>query len=166
MASTSRDNFYQTGIGGATTLSQLSGEGRVIIGDAVATRTLLPQESGALCLMDRAAGVIYTLPTPAIGLWFEFATTVSRTTNAHKIITASITTQFLLGEVFMYTTATASGAGFAADGSTIAALSSNGTTTGGVIGDRYRVTALSTTQWLIDGTLVGSGTIATPFATS
>lgn len=165
MASTSADNYEQVSYYAAA-MSQHRGYARHIIGDAVATRQLLPVESGALCLMDRAAGVVYTLPTPVIGMQFEFATTVSRTSNAHKIITASITTQFLLGEIFMYTTATASGAGFAADGTTIAALSSNGTTSGGLIGDRYRVTAISATQWLIDGVCVGSGTIITPFATS
>ena len=75
-------------------------------------------------------------------------------------------TEFLLGEVFAYTTATASGAGFAANGTTIRALSSNGTTTGGLIGDDYTVTAISATVWFISGVTVGSGTLATPFATS
>ena len=164
MASTSADSYEQLSYQN-TKMSQHIGWARQIIGDAVATRTLLPKESGALCLMDSAAGVIYTLPTPVIGMQFEFATTVTRTSNAHKIITATAA-QFLLGEIFMYTTATASGAGFAADGTTIRALSSNGTTSGGIIGDRYRVTAISSTVWLIDGVCVGSGTIVTPFATS
>lgn len=157
--------YEAVGYGGSKGSLQ-RGAARFIISDAVATRTLLAKESGALCLFDRAAGVVYTLPTPVIGLQFEFATTVTITSNAAKIVTASITTQFLLGEIFMYTTATASGAGFAADGTTIAALSANGTTKGGIIGDRYRVTAISSTQWVIDGTSVGSGTIVTPFATS
>jgi hypothetical protein len=142
------------------------GAARFVISDAVATRTLLAKESGALCCFDAAAGTVYTLPTPVIGLQYEFFTTVSVTSNAQKIVTASITTQFLLGEVFAYTTATASGAGFAANGTTIAALSMNGTTTGGLIGTRFIVTALSSTQWAIHGVTVGSGTLATPFATS
>ena len=44
------------------------------IAEAVATRTLLPEESGALCLFDRAAGVVYTLPVPVKGMQFEFST--------------------------------------------------------------------------------------------
>lgn len=144
---------------------KIRGPHRQVISEGVATRTLLAGESGALCLFDRAAGVVYTLPPPVAGMVFEFQTTVSRTSNAHKIITDAATT-FLVGEVFMYTTATASGAGFAADGTTIRAVSSNGTTSGGVIGDRYRVTGISATQWAIDGSLVGSGTIITPMATS
>jgi hypothetical protein len=42
----------------------------------------------------------------------------------------------------------------------------NGTTTGGLLGTWFRFTALSTTQWLVTGIDQGSGTVATPFATS
>jgi hypothetical protein len=164
MASTSAANYeqlsYQNSKG-----SQHIGWARHIIGDAVATRKLLPFESGALCQLDVAAGVVYTLPTPVIGMQFEFIVTVTVTSNAHKIIT-NLATEFLLGEVFMYSTATASGAGFAANGTTIRALSANGSTTGGIIGERYIVTALSSTVWHISGVQVGSGTLATAFATS
>lgn len=164
MASTNASNYEQVSYGNSKG-SQHIGWNRVIIGDAVATRVLLPKESGALCLLDSAAGVVYTLPTPVIGMQFEFAVTVTVTSNAHKIIT-NLSTEFLLGEVFMYSTATASGAGFAANGSTIRALSANGSTTGGIIGERYIVTALSATVWHISGVQVGSGTLATAFATS
>ena len=142
------------------------GAARFVIADAAATRTLLAKESGALCCFDVASGVVYTLPTPVIGLQFEFFATVSVTSNAHKIVTASTSTQFLLGSVLMDSIATASPAGFSANGSSIAALSSNGTTTGGLLGSRFIVTAISTTQWVIHGVCVGSGTLATPFAAS
>lgn len=163
MGSTTAQNYEQLSYGG--TASQWRGQHRAIIGDAVATRTLTAKESGALCLLDSAAGVIYTLPTPVIGMTFEFLVTVSVTSNAHKIIT-NLSTEFLLGAVTMVTIATASPAGFAANGTTIRALSANGTTTGGLIGETYRVTALSSTVWGITGVTVGSGTIVTPFATS
>ncbi|MGZ5053309.1 MAG: hypothetical protein ACXWAT_00040 [Methylobacter sp.] len=164
MASTVHQNYEQLSFCGPEGC-QARGLHRQIIGDAVATRTLLPDESGALCLFDRAAGVVYTLPTPVIGMQFEFLTTVSITSNAAKVIT-NLSTEFLLGEIFAFTTATVAGAGFAADGSTIRAISENGSTTGGLIGDRFIVTAISSTQWAITGVTVGSGTIATPFATS
>lgn len=166
MSSTTAQNYEQTTYRGG--LAQIRGFARELIGDAVATRQLLVDESGAFCQFDRAAGVVYTLPAltaALIGMQFEFLVTVSVTSNAHKIITADAAT-FLLGEVFAFTTATASGAGFAADGSTIRALSANGSTTGGLIGERYIVTAISATQWAITGQTVGSGTLATPFATS
>lgn len=155
--------YEAVGYGGSKGSLQ-RGASRFIISDAVATRVLLAKESGAMCMFDAAAGTVYTLPTPVIGLQYEFFTTVSVTSNAHKIVTAVTASQFLLGEVFSYTTATASGAGFAANGSSITALSSNGTTTGGLIGSRFIVTAISSTVWAIHGCIVGSGTIATPFA--
>lgn len=167
MPSNTLQNYEQLSYG-APGLSMHRGQARQVISDAVATRTLLAKESGALCCMDSAAGVVYTLPPASaamIGATFEFITTVTVTSNAAKVITADAAT-FLLGEVLMGSTATASPGGFAANGSTIRALSSNGSTTGGIIGDRYRVTCISATQWFVEGVLIGSGTLATPFATS
>jgi hypothetical protein len=167
MASTSDDNFEQLSRKG-TNLSQHVGEGRKIIGDAVATRTLLATESGAMCLFDRAAGVVYTLPVITennVSMFFDFRTTVTITSNAAKVITGAAT-QFILGNVQIVIAASATTLAAAFNGSTHVALSSNGTTTGGVIGDQYRLTAISTTQWLIEGMVSGSGSIATPAATS
>lgn len=144
------------------------GQYRQIIDGVGATRTLAPEESGALCRFDVATGVVYTLPAPSaqtIGLWYDFAVTVSVTSNAHKVITDAATT-FLVGAVLMGSIATASPGGFSANGTTIRALSANGTTTGGLIGETYRVTCISATQWQISGVCIGSGTLATPFATS
>ncbi len=138
---------------------------RDVISGVGATRTLLQGESGALCLMDRAAGVTYTLPTPVVGMQFEFQTSVSVTSNAAKVITAAAT-QFLLGTIQVIGGTTETTVSADANGTTIVAISSNGSTTGGLIGDRYRVTAISATQWVIDGYVSGSGTVATPFATS
>lgn len=160
MASTVAQNYEQLSYGGNA--CQVRGHHRQIIGDAVATRILLPKESGAVVLLDIASGT-WTLPTPVIGMNFEFRTTVTAT--AQKIVT-SAATEFLLGSVQVYTIATASAGGFAANGTTIRSWTSNGTTQGGLAGDRFSVTAISATQWLIEGLLVGSGTIATGFATS
>jgi hypothetical protein len=57
-------------------------------------------------------------------------------------------------------------AGFAFDGSTHVACTMNGTTTGGLIGTTLRFRAISTTVWFVTGVILGSGTIATPAATS
>ena len=143
-----------------------TGSHRQIIQGVGATRTLLAKESGALCLMDRAAGVVYTLPTPVEGMQFEFEASVAVTTNAYKVITAA-STQFLLGSVIMGDeTIATSGDVFEANGTTIVAISEDGATKGGLIGDRFTLTAISATQWLIHGVLRGAGTLATPFATS
>lgn len=163
MASTTAQNYEQLSYGGAA--SQVRGQHRQIIGDAVATRTLLQKESGALCLFDRAAGVVYTLPAPVIGMQFDFCSTVTITSNAAKIITNSASV-FILGDVQMVIDAAATVLAAAGNGSTHVSISMNGTTTGGVIGTRLRLTAISSTQWVIDGKVSASGTLATPFATS
>lgn len=164
MPSTSRQNYEQLSYRGDN-LSQHTSQAREIIGDAVATRTLVPKESGALCLFDRAAGVVYTLPTPVIGMVFEFATTVTVTSNSHKVITAA-GTQFILGNLQMILVGAATTLAVAGNGSTHVAITSNGSTTGGVIGGRFKLTAISSTQWLVDGYVSGTGSLATPFATS
>lgn len=136
--------------------------------NATAATTLTAAQAGALVLWNAAAGFTITLPAitaETIGIWFEFAVATTVTSSNHKLITGDAA-DFLLGEVLTYTTATASPAGFAFNGSTHIACTMNGTTTGGIIGTKLKVTAISATQWVIEGAIVGSGTIATPAATS
>jgi len=140
------------------------GQHKNVIQSVGATRTLLANESGSLCLFDRAAGNVYTLPVPIVGMQFEFLTTVAVTSNAQKVITDAATT-FLLGCVTSGELAAAMDV-FQANGSTHVAISSNGSTTGGLIGSRYKVVCVSSTIWTIEGVIVGSGTLADPFATS
>lgn len=151
-------------VGGPTGSLQLGAHRQVIQGVG-ATRTLLAKESGALCLYDRAAGVVYTLPTPVEGMEFTFMTSVTITAGAAKVICS--TGAFLLGTIFGYTTDVTEIDGFSADGANDLAISSNGSTTGGVIGGRYTLTAISTTQWMITGNVFcGTSTPSTPIATS
>lgn len=142
------------------------GQHRQVIQGVGATRTLLAEESGALCLFDRAAGNVYTLPAPVEGMQFEFSTTVAVTSNAAKVITDAATT-FLIGSVMLGSLTVAdSGDVFQANGSTHRAISMDGATKGGLVGGSFKVTAISSTQWVIEGDAVGSGTLADPFATS
>lgn len=138
------------------------GKHRQVIQSVGATRTLLAKESGSLCLFDVATGNAYTLPTPVEGMQFEFLATVDVTSNAYSVTTKAAT-QFILGAV--NSTKLAAGTDiFQADGTSHVTISMAGSTTGGLIGSVFSLTAISTTQWVIDGSLVGSGTLATPFA--
>ena len=158
-----KQNYEQVSYGGNASMH--TGSHRLVISDGVSARTLLAKESGALCLFDRAAGTVYTLPAPVIGMNFEFQTTTTITSNAAKVITDATTT-FLLGTVDMVINTSATTLAALGNGTTHVAISSNGSTTGGVQGDSYKVTAISSTQWVITGLVSGSGTLATPFATS
>jgi hypothetical protein len=143
-----------------------TGVHREVLQSVGATRTLKAEESGSLCLLDRAAGIVYTLPAPVEGMQFEFLATVAVTSNAYKVITNSASV-FIVGGVIMGdVTVAQSGDYFEADGTTHVAISEDGATKGGLLGDRFVLTAISSTQWAIHGVLHGAGTLATPFATS
>lgn len=164
MASTTAQNSEQLSTG-ASDGCQARGLKQVIIGDSVATRTLKAAESGATCLFDRAAGTVYTLPAPVIGMQFDFIVTTAITSNAAKIITAAAT-EFLSGTIQVVGGTTETTVSADGNGSTHVAISMNGTTTGAAGGGRLKFTALSSTLWHVDGYVNGSGTVATPFATS
>lgn len=130
-----------------------------------ATLALTAAQSGTTVALDRAAGVTVTLPTPALGLKYTFIVATVPTSNKHKIITGTPTSQFLAGGVFFDKSLTITR--YDGDGSTAVSLNLNGTTTGGLsIGDKVTFTGVSSTIWSVDGIVTASGTLATPFATS
>lgn len=141
------------------------GAHRQVIQSVGATRTLLAKESGSYCVNDRAAGVVWTLPTPVEGMQFDFITTVSRTsTNAYTVQT-SASTVFLLGAVMAGdATIATSGDIFTANGTSHVAITCNSDVKGGFIGEHYKLVALSTTIWHISGLVIGTGTMVDPFA--
>ena len=126
-------------------------------------------QSGALVIFASLTGNLVTLPTPVKGCWFEFINELAATSNETKIVTNSITTEFLLGSVISASETVAEGMDvFTADGtSNHVSISMNGSTTGGQVGTRLVLTALSTTQWLIKGVNQGSGgAVVDPFSSS
>jgi hypothetical protein len=131
-----------------------------------ATVTLTKAQSGSTILFDRAAGIIFTLPSCTPGLKYTFLVSTSVTSNNHKIITSTGTELFVGGLISNDTDTSGAAVFFDANGSTHIACTMNGTTTGGLIGTRINVECISSTQWLISGINRGSGTVATPFATS
>lgn len=146
---------------GRPTGSIWRGKHRTVIQGVGATRTLLPKESGSLCLFDSASGNIYTLPTPVEGMQFDFLTTVAVTSNAQRVSTSAATV-FMGGSITMGRLAATMGVFQAGIAATVA-ISMAGSTTGGLIGSYFTLTALSATTWGIRGYVVGSGTLATPF---
>ena len=53
---------------------------------------------------------------------------------------------------------------FKSDSSSNDTMTMNGTTTGGIVGSWVEFTAISSAAYFVRGSLIGSGTIATPFA--
>lgn len=128
-----------------------------------ATRTLKPEESGGIFLWDAATGVDFTLPAPVVGMEFTFLATVSVTSNAHAISTDAATT-FIGGAIQQVIDTSGTSEGQVGDETSHVTISMNGSTTGGLKGTYIKVVATSTTTWMATGLVVGSGTLATPFA--
>jgi hypothetical protein len=134
------------------------------------TVTLAAKQTGSTCLLDSATGVVYTLPAPVVGLVFDFVASVAVTSNAYKIVTDAGTT-FLVGGVGLGLVDTTPSANAGpklevGNGSSHVAVTMNGSTTGGLLGTTLRFTCIGAALWNVSGIVVGSGTIATPFATS
>ena len=99
-------------------------------------------------------GVLYTIWVP---------TTIS--TSSLKIATDG--TDMYLGSLLSVDTDT-SGAmvGFTANGTTHDFINLNGTTTGGVAGTWIEIRAIAALKYMVTGVILGTGTVATPFATT
>ena len=136
---------------------------RVIQSVGAATRTLLPSESGSLCIFDRAAGETYTLPTAVEGMEFEFLATVLQTGGVYS--TRCATGAFLVGAVVSGELGALMDV-FQANGTTMLGIATNATTTGGLVGTNWKVTAISATQWAISGQTVTTNAGADPFVTT
>ncbi len=128
---------------------------------------LTADQSGALCIFANAEGGEYELPAAEAGLWFEFQATISVTST--ELYTVKCATGDFIAGVIVGGNLTigASGDPFTADGSTHLGLTHSGSTTGGLIGMSYILTAIDGTTWVLTQAVdVGSGTNATPFITS
>jgi len=98
---------------------------------------------------------------------FFIASTPPTTSDFVKIITGA--GNFLLGEIVVgigATTPAGSIVMYAADGTSTRSVNFNGTTKGGIAGTFVTVTAVTATTFMVYGKAIGSGTLATPFATS
>jgi hypothetical protein len=129
---------------------------------------LTPAQSGALVIFNQLAGGLITLPTPVAGMQFEFWTQLVRTSNEYKVITKTIASEFILGAVTAtHATVGSSGTAYPAiTGDAYVSVNLNGTTSGGLIGDNFILTAISTTRWMLSGWNAQSGSTGTPLSTS
>ena len=137
-----------------------------------ATLGISALDSGSLTLLDRAAGIVVTLPvatSATIGMFFDFKVLTTVTTNAYKVITGAAT-EFLIGSYMSVDTDTSNvgltmvGNGTSHIAVNMTAASSNAL--GGIQGTTLRFTCLSTTRWAVEGVVQCAGTPATAFSAS
>lgn len=129
--------------------------------------TLTQANCGQAFALDAATGVVYILPAtfPPVGCTYDFYITTSVTSNADEIETGSAS-HFFQGTPIYVVAAGGNAATFYCNGTSHIAFKTNGTTTGGLQGSHIKVTVISSTVAIVDGTNSGSGTLATACSTT
>lgn len=158
-------------VAGAASTGELNYKAQVTdTGGAFATPIVLTAaQSGRVILVDVAAGLDFTLPaisSTEIGTVFEFLVTVSITSNSFRVTAAAGDllngALLLVADTEPYTAP--HGVVVKPDFTNDLIMTMNGTTTGGKKGTKVKFTAVSATQWFVEGLACGSGVLATPFS--
>ena len=141
------------------------------VDNVLATDGLTAAESGKTFVFNDADGAVLTLPDSGagtiVGTYYDFVIGVTATSNAHKVVCTDTTNEKMHGVLHTSDIDTADASiGFAAAAAdSFSAISSNGTTSGAQ-GSAYRVTCIGVDKWQVSGTMISTGTVITPFATS
>lgn len=132
-----------------------------------ATATLTTEQCGSTIILDRAAGIVFTMPAPVVGCEYKFIVTTSVTSNAYKWSTATQGTDWFRGPLISDDTDSSDAlVGFPCNGTSHDNISMNGSTTGGLVGTTLTITGESSILWHVTGVVNGSGSVATSCATS
>lgn len=138
---------------------------RNVINVTSATRTMTTDESGSLVLLNLATGIDITLPSIVsdneVGTWYEFVSILAATSESYTITAGAA--DLLIGRVLVQDTDTANTiTSFAPDVSDDLIITFSDTAD--LAGNAVRVTAITTTRWLVQGTIYHTGNSATPFS--
>ena len=135
---------------------------RPIIYTAATLSLLEESHGGTTVIVKRAAGCTVTLPA-ATGSGAVYSVMVGTTISSNSfIIQVANSSDTMVGIVETSSTTGATTNGFCeAAGGTDDTITMNGTTTGGIVGSQVTLTDIDTNLWLVNGSLVGSGALAT-----
>jgi len=126
--------------------------------------TITPElHAGRPLVFDIAAGVTATLPAATgTGDTYEFlvGTTV---TSVADVIKVANSTDTMIGGVLIFQDGGSTVIGFEASG-TDDTITLNGSTTGGIVGDRFILKDIKSGKWQVTAQMSGTGTEATPFS--
>lgn len=134
--------------------------GTVLAGSTLSMSKAL--HDGKTVLLDQLAGSVVTLPASAgTGAKFRFFESLAATSNSHKIQVQN-STDVMQGTLGV--AATAGGTLFPTT-ATSDTITLNRTTTGGATrGASIEIEDIAVGVWRVNGTVNGSGTVATPFS--
>ena len=154
-----RANVYNDVVTDLDNLATAVNKTEPVITTVTANTTLPSTGYDNTVILSSATGATILLPTPVVGVKYNIVVNTSVTSNSYYIYTNSGTVK-LIGSLSLVKS-TAGHTIFASSNNDV--IQMNGTTTGGLIGTTFSLTCISATQWLVEGTVVGSGTLATPF---
>ena len=141
------------------------GVAKQVIDAGGTTRQLLVGESGAICIFSTVAGQIYNLPKIGandIGMSFEFAVSVSGTSNSYTINTASGDT--MGGGIVAASTTAGDEDVFSPTIATDVAMTLDADADGRLGGGYFWLIAQSTTLWTVGGFTVTTPAALDPFS--
>ena len=147
--------------GNITTTGYVSGYDNVVsITDD--TYSVASTQSGAVFTLNRAAGIVVTLPTAAAGLQYTFIVGTTFT-GAGKINTQN-TSDLYSGFAMLFDPATATDMNtFIPDASDDDTIDLGSAEQGWLVGGVIRLKATTAAVWHCEAFLHGDGTLATPF---
>ena len=139
-----------------------------------ATKSILGSESGTLFRLNRAAGIVATLPVAQVGLTYDFVIETTFT-GTFSLDGASANDIFTAGSTVVISDKDAPGTvslkQFHADGSNDDKMVLDADDNGRHVGGTFTCTGVAaggqgsaTAVWHVNGVLFGDGTLATPFA--
>jgi len=126
------------------------------------TATLSKNQSGSLIVLNRAAGIVVTLPTAGRGLNYDFVVKTSVTSNTYTISAGSS----MRGTFAVSSASGVAPLRFQTTDLTARVASMNGSQSGGLISTRVNVVCDSDGVWTVTGIGVGNAPPATPFGTT
>ena len=127
-----------------------------------ATKSVESTDSGTVYTLNRAAGIVVTLPTAVAGLNYTFI--VGTTFTGAGQITADNASDLLSGFAYVFDPATATDNNtFIPDASDDVTIDLGSAAQGWLVGGIIRLVATSAAIWHCEAYLHGDGSLATPF---
>lgn len=128
-----------------------------------ASATLTRSDSETVLTVNAAAGLTLTLP-PAAGLGDTYTIVIGTTVTSNNVIVrVANASDTMRGVAVVAQDAGDTVVAFEA-GATADTITMNGTTTGGLLGDRIILTDIATNLWSVNVISAATGTEATPFS--
>tara|TARA_R110000851_G_scaffold84742_1_gene184437 strand:+ start:581 stop:1036 length:456 start_codon:yes stop_codon:yes gene_type:complete len=128
-----------------------------------ATYQIARRDHGSTLMLNRAAGIVLTLPVDTIFVGFTVKMVVRDTFSGTWEVTGQADGDLFFGGIFLSSVAAKSDR-FGPNGSSNDTLKADADAKGRLSGGFVNFTCMGPNEWLVDGVLAAGGTPVTPFA--